>query len=326
MAVDPVPAVIHGAKHSADVFRQWIHDSTSGGEGISSPTGLRVRATPTPSDQVRVAPGGVIIPNSYSGGAGQSYTGRNASETLVNVPASDSTGAKSWKIIFRVQDPQFGGPSPADPLVGPYAFIECVSASATVTDPHYVLADVTVPASTATITGSMITDVREVANPLVLPVNRSSALNLQDVETLTSTTTGERFPNGGGLQTIDIPKWATRVIIEAEWLMINEPAGEAYGGCWVEWGPLKSGSTTEREYATQHYRWNTPGSSGSSRNTWKITDDMYVPASMRGTTQPFSMRARLTHYENNAARPQMDQHSGIIFKATFLQVADKSSS
>ena len=324
MAVDPVPAVIHGAKHSADVFRQWIHDSTSGGEGISSPTGLRVRATATPSGQVRVDPGGVIIPNTYSGGAGQSYTGRNASQTLVNVPASDSTGSKSWKIIFRVQDPQFGGPSPADPLVGPYAFIECVSASASITDPHYVLADVVVPKSTATITNAMITDVREVANPLILPVIRSRPLIAIETETLTVTTEiGEWFPNAGAEQRIDIPKWATRAIIEADWLMVREPGGNAYGQCWVEYGPWDG--TGQRAYSTQRFQWNTANPSDVARNVWSVSDDRYIPAAIRGTNQVFVMKARLTGSSNNAARPQLDGESGVKMRVTFLQVADRST-
>src|SRR5699024_2287161 len=78
MAVDPVPYVVHGAKHSADVFRQAFHDSTGGAEGISTPTSFHVRQTATPSNQVRVRPGGAIVLNSYQGGAGQSYGIRNA--------------------------------------------------------------------------------------------------------------------------------------------------------------------------------------------------------------------------------------------------------
>jgi hypothetical protein len=103
MAVDPVPYVVHGAKHSADVFRQAFFDSTSGAEGVSSPTAMGVKATGTPSNQVRVFPGGVLIPNTYQGGEGQSYTGRNASlKPLVDVPASDSTGPRSRGTSFSV--------------------------------------------------------------------------------------------------------------------------------------------------------------------------------------------------------------------------------
>ena len=324
MAVDPVPYVVHGAKHSADIFRQAFHESTSGGEGISTPTSLHVRQTATPSNQVRVRAGGAIILNSYQGGAGQSYAVRNVSDTLVDVPASDSTGPKSYYIIVRVSDPQFAGQAPEDPLEGPYVFMECVPQSANITDPHLKLASVVVPASTATIVNSMITSMRELAQPKMITVNRSRPLNLTDVETLTMTDPiGERFPNSGGGQNIDVPEWATRAIIETEWLMINERPGNAYGAIWVEYGPLSSGGDT-REYSTQRFRWNTQAGSDSSRGVWKISDDVPIPAELRGSSQVFSMRGYLTYASDGGARPQMDQHSGIVFKVTFMQVADSS--
>ena len=324
MAVDPVPYVVHGAKHSADVFRQAFHDSTGGAEGISTPTSFHVRQTATPSNQVRVRAGGAIILNSYQGGAGQSYAVRNMSDTFVDVPASDSTGSKSYYIIVRISDPQFAGSAPSDPTVGPYVFMECVPQSTTITDPHLKLASVVVPASTATIINSMITSMRDLAQPKMLTVNRSRPLNLDDVETLTMTdASGERFPNAGGGQNIFVPEWATRAIIETEWLMINERPGNAYGAVWVEYGPLASGGDT-RQYSTQRFRWNTQAGSDSARGIWKVSDDVPIPASLRGSSQVFSMRGYLTYTSAGSARPQMDQHSGIVFKVTFMQVADSS--
>lgn len=323
MAVDPVPAVIHGAKHSADVFRQWIYDSTSGAEGISSPTGLRVRATGTPSGQVRVAPGGLIVRNSYQGGGGQSYSGRNASETLVSVPASDSTGAKSWNIIFRIQDPQFGGPAPANKESGPYSFIECVAKSANISDPHYVLAEVNVPKSTATITNAMVTDRREVANPLTLEVRRPRPNVAADNEYVTGTgPDGEWFPNMGGEQTIHIPEWATRVQIDATWMGIRYQSGSnAYGEYWVEFGPYLRPST--RKYSTQRFMYDTASSSNTYRTNWIAEDDRYVPAEVRGTDQIFVMKARKVGPDTGAS---IDGMSGVSLKVKFLQVADPSTS
>src|SRR5699024_2069484 len=63
MAVDPVPYVVHGAKHSADVFRQAHYDAMGGAHGISSVGALHVKQTGTPSNQVQVAPGGATILN-----------------------------------------------------------------------------------------------------------------------------------------------------------------------------------------------------------------------------------------------------------------------
>lgn len=312
MAVDPVPAVVHGAKHSADVFRQWIHDSTTGGEGISSPAGLKVRATGTPSSQVRVAPGGVIIPNSYSGGDGQSYTGRNASETLVDVPESDSTGAKSWYIIFRVQDPQFGGSTPSDPMVGPYSFVECVSTSQSVSDPHYRLAKVVVPASTAVVEGSMITDLREVANPIVGEftfarprISEDDGAQIKLTNRLTvggvGPWWGEYFPGGAGVPNETrqkIPLRATHMSIRADWMGISVAGGvNSHGRYWIEFGDQYKAHTwpggRNFEYATQQFGFDTTGAGSSYKEPWPLMDQVYIPKKLRGKEVTFVFKAGL---------------------------------
>src|SRR5699024_10981678 len=206
-----------------------------------------VKATGTPSNQVRVFPGGVLVPNTYQGGDGQSYTGRNASQTLVDVPASDSTGAKTYYIIFRVQDPQFGGQAPSDPLVGPYAFVECVSTSANVSDPHYRLAKVTVPKSTSTITNAMIKDLRSLAVPQreQLMFGRPR-INADADPPWTAylkqqvSTGGEKFPGGNGDPNafqVYVPKWASRILIDASWMSVRYAANSnPYGHYWIEDG------------------------------------------------------------------------------------------
>ena len=322
MAVDPVPYVVHGAKHSADVFRQAYHDLSAGAEGVSLPQSLHVKQTGTPSNQVQVMPGGVVLPNTYSGGAGQSYTGRVASATLVDVPPSDSTGAKSYYIIFRVQDPQFGGQAPSDPLVGPYSFLECVSTSANVGHPHYRLARINVPASTATITSAMITDLREVAMPRRWDEWRPRALVAADTETLTASgEVGEYFPNAGGPQTLHVPAWATRAQIRCEWLAVRYGAGNAYGQMWVEYGPY--GGPSLRERSTQKYQFDTPAANNVSRANWVVVDDVPIPASYRGTDQLFVPKARRLGGVTNSV--QMDSLTGMSLEVRFLQVAEPST-
>lgn len=330
MAVDPVPAVVHGAKHSADVFRQWIDNSTGGAEGVSSPTSLNVRATGTPSGQVRVAPGGALIPNSYTGGSGQSYTGRNASETLVNVPASDSTGAKSWHIIFRVQDPQFGGPSPADAESGPYSFIECVSTSAIVSDPHYVLAEVVVPKSTSAIESSMITDSRELAQPGRWPLMLGRPLTAMDTDQKLDWTVadgGEFFPGGGGSFNsfeVYVPKRATAIQIQAEWVSVLYGAdSNPYGEYWVEYGDEYKPHTWPRnrqyEYGTQKFAFNSPGTSNDkSRMNWPLYSTQTIPKKYRGKTITIAFKAgRLD--SGAPADVSMDKRSGLGANVTFVE-------
>ena len=330
MAVDPVPYVVHGAKHSADVFRQSLFDNTGGAAGVSSGTSLHVRQTGTPSNQVRVNPGGVIIPNTYSGGAGQSYTGRNASETLVSVPASDSTGPRTWNIIFRVQDPQFGGPAPSDPLEGPYSFIECVAKSATVSDPHYVLAEITVPASTATITNAMITSKRKLAMPkreqlmfgrprVSADMSRSLGYSVADG--------GEYFPGGGGNPNtfeVDVPTWATRIMIDAAWMSVRYAGGtNPYGEYWIEYGDEYKNRTwpnnQQFEFATQHFAFDSEGAAGTGRRDWRLMSSQHMPAKLRGKTITIAFKAGRLDTAFPATAVQMDAVSGLGMHIAFVE-------
>lgn len=324
MALRPVPwAIGNGAENSVELARADAFVGSSGATGIVDPTDFKVVALPTPGAAVRVRKGTGVIRNIYPGAFGQSYVVQEQSNTDVPVAATGSSGAATKYVYVLITDSQYGGQAPSSVENGPYNDY-AVTTTLPSNQPYLLLARINQPASTATITNSMITDLREVANPKEKIVNRSRPLNLTDVETLTQTDPiGERFPNSGGGQNIDVPSWATRAIIETEWLMVNERPGNAYGAIWVEYGPLNSGGQ-DRQYSTQRFRWNTQAGSDSSRGIWKISDDVYIPAALRGTSQVFSMRGYLTYTSNGAARPQMDQHSGIVFKVTFLQVADPS--
>lgn len=324
MAVDPVPYVVHGAKHSADVFRQAHFDATSGAEGISLPLNLRVRATGTPSNQVRVSPGGATVLNSYQGGDGQSYSFRNASETLVDVPASDSTGAKSYHIIARVEDPQFGGQAPSNPVVGPYSFLECVSQSASVPHPHLVLADVVVPASTATVTAAMITDRRELANPRSksVVVSRPAVTGDGGLELRAGTAfpEGEWFPNiggndGTGRYSIPVPSWATKMQIRCEWLSINYKQNPGYGLYWVTFGP--NGSTPTPTWYTQAFGWNSDGA--TSTTNWILEQEVNVRSEWRGTVQNFYPRATR---KASGGYVGLTSSGGMVFGIRFLEEAE----
>ena len=327
MAFEPHPWFIglEGVEHSAEVARMLAWSATNGASGIITPKDLKVVAQTVPSDSVVIRPGGFVVESKYSGASQQSYVERAPTSTTLEVPATGSSGGATRYVVARITDPDYpgGGTVPSVPNDGVYAapyLVSSLSSSRT----EIPLAKITQPANTATITNAMITDLREVANPRSIIVNRSRPLNLADVETLTQTdSVGERFPNSGGGQNIDVPEWATRAIIETEWLMVNERPGNAYGAVWVEYGPLNSGGD-DRQYSTQRFVWNTQAGSDSSRGIWKVSDDVYIPASLRGSSQVFSMRGYLKSTSAGSARPQMDQHSGITFKVTFLEVADPS--
>lgn len=332
MAVDPTPWLVGGgATHSPEVVRQSLYDSTSGAEGISSATALQVRAQATPNGTVRVAPGGAVLNNRYPGGAGQSYSARNSSQTSVPVTATGSAGGRTDAVILRILDPQYAGQPPADPNNFQYTRLEAITAPAGVKDisqlnlayPAILLARITIPANTGTITNAMITDLRNIAQPRALDVWRPRPNVAADTELLVAAhADGEYFPNAGGEQWIDIPVWATRVQIRATWMGIRYQAGANFGEMWAEFGPYVRQST--RKYSTQRYMWDTAAVGGVYRTNWIVEDDVYIPADIRGTNQAFIMKARHAN-AGGAHLTSIDSMSGVSLALRFLQVADPST-
>ncbi|MGP5725840.1 hypothetical protein ACTXOR_08630 [Arthrobacter rhombi] len=339
MALDPVSWMIGGPdkdtpgpKHSAEIVRQAHHDATGGAEGISTVGALKVAAMPTPGAKVRVLPGGGIVLNRYEQGNGQSYGVRNATQSEVPITATGSGGGRTDLVVIRVLDPQYEGQYPANPEEFDFTRLEVIEGVPAGTKtfrelnrnyPAIELAKVTLPKSTATVTAAMITDLREVAQPKVLDVWRPRPLAAPDVETLTASgEVGEYFPNAGGTQYIDIPEWATRMQVRAEWLQVRYGAGNAYGWCWLEWGPYKAPS--ERERKSQAFQWDTPAADNASRSNWVAVDDLYIPVALRGTTQLFVQKARRIGGVTNSV--SLDAVSGVSLQVRFLQVADPSTS
>ena len=325
MPLRPVPwAIGNGAENSVELARADSFIGSAGATGIIAPADLKVVQTPTPGAAVRVRKGTGVISSTYAGVFGQSYVVQEQSNEDVPVAATGSSGGATKYVYILIEDTQYGGQTPPSVENGPYNSYK-VTTTLPQNQPYLLLAKIDQPKSTATITNAMITDMREIANPRTYPVLRANPLNTDEVETLTATgDAGEWFPNAGGGQVIKIPELATRAIIEAEWLMINERQGNAYGGIWVEWGPYVSSGI--REYSTQHMRWNSVAVNDNVRNSWKVADEVYIPPAVRGTEQWFAMKARISYASGNGARPQMDQHSGTLIKVTFLQVPDPSTS
>lgn len=335
MALDPTPwGIGGGAVHQPETVRQALYDSTGGAEGISSSGALRVAPTATPGGSIRSLTGGALLLNRYPGGAGQTYSVRNRSQTEVPITATGSAAGRTDLVVLRVLDPQYEGEPPEDPTAFDYARFEVIEGVPAKTEtfeelnldyPAIELAKITIPKSTAKITAGMIEDLREIAQPKRREVLRARPAVAVDTETLSNTVArGEYFPNAGALQTISIPSWATRVIIEATWIQVREPGGNAFGECWVDFGPFKE--TGVREYATQRFNWNTNDGPDVSRGNWEVADDRYIDPSIRGTKQRFIMMARVQGATNNAARPQIDGKSGVKMRVTFLEEADRSTS
>ncbi len=278
------------------------------------------------SQGVGVMPGAAIVENVYALAAfRQSYLIANESmddDAILSVPASTGAAARTDYVVLRVFDPEYAGQD-----LGPEGK-GCglvLTSSIPTSYPCVVLAKVVQPkGNTAGIQQSMITDLRKVANPLIeiKTINIPALATDTGMNLTAASEPGEYFPNGEnntlGPADVEIPKWATRVAIECDWLSVACDANKnAYGRMWVEWGD-KTGTST-REKSTQRFQFKFPGAPFADRRPWAVADDVYIPLKYRGTTQRFAPKAMYTSSDKGVS---MDALSGMKWKFTFMQIAD----
>lgn len=316
MALLPAWAV-DGGRVPASMARRQTFASTSGATGIILPADLRVVALPTPGAAVRVLPGSAVMVSRYPNVVGESYSVANDSALDVGVPATGSDGPATRYVILRVSDPQFGGQVPEAPLDAEYCSVELVSSITALAYPHVVLARIDQPASTATITPDMITDLRAVANPREKRVLRQMVLTSADAEVLNvGADQGEAWPNAATAY-LDIPEWATEAQIRCDWGSVMAPAGNSWGLVWVEFGPYLGSSRWT--YTTARRRYDTPNAAGNSRMNFAIAQTVAIPEAIRGTNQRFVPKGRVDGGQT-ASRVRVDWASFVAIDVTFLEV------
>jgi hypothetical protein len=216
--------------------------ATGGADGVAVAGDLKVLPLAVAGPSVRVMKGACMMPSRAAGVDLQSYAARNLSEDLVGITATGSGSGRSDMVIVRVEDSTVPGEpwaTPTDPVNGPYVFprvLPGVPSSAIASNRaarDYLkaqgftaipLAGVTLPASTGTITGGMITDLRNLARPRSLPVMEVPAVTYPNW--LASVGVDTIWPGNG--PTIDVPEWAThaavRVTIAGPIIGVGYPA------------------------------------------------------------------------------------------------------
>ncbi|MCD1286479.1 MULTISPECIES: hypothetical protein [unclassified Brevibacterium] len=333
MPLQNIPwAVGGGAYNEVEGARLALYAATSGGRGVMAPRDMRVTALPTPGPAVRIYSGAGVSPNYYpTAGGGQSYAMREISSTDFPVPATGSSGAAVRYLIARVQDEQYEGDTKANPKTDPRNSYQWVSALPT-TYPFVELYRLNQPANTATITNAMLTDIRQMANPRVKPVNRSRPSVTTDTGMKLSSTTGEWFPGDGAAtgarQEIEVPEWAVRMIVEPSWYGVRyEANSNCYGTFWVSYGPSTAGGANGEPflYKTQEFQFDSAGAKANTyRTNWLMSDDRAVGSNMRGKLCTFAFRAKRNSASTNNG-VSMDGLSGLSLKVTFLEEPDRST-
>lgn len=323
MAWDTVPWFVGGgAQHSPEVARLLGYVAFNGNEGILGPLDLRVKALDTPGGSVNVLPGACAILSRATGGSYQAYAGRLPSQDTVAISPTDSTGGRSDLIVARVEDPFMAGEpwaDPTDPTTGPYIFTRVIPnvppTTKTVTELNLgysaiPLARIDIPASTATITDSMIVDLRKVANPRSERGLIAEGWHNTQLDDLTNSSYAT-YPTQAQYS-IDIPSWAVQFKCTVTWAQIqNVTSNPTYGSIrWNLGGQVSEDVTFD----------SVPGA-GSYRTNFICADRISIPASMRGTTQTLKLEGQRT---SGTGYMEMDGGSAVIIDYEFQEEASVS--
>lgn len=299
---------VTGAQFTADSARAETFKSTNGSRGVTLPDDLKVSALPTPGAFVRVGPGGATLPAGYPSAPGQSYGTYQSTTVQVPVAATGSGGGATKYLIQRITDPQFEGTAPANPTTAVYDSYAWVSSLSGLNYPYVPLAKLVQPASTATITNAMLTDIRELTNP------RSVSY------TFMSGPTPEKSPADGGSEWPDyrplvkIPAWANHVSMVTSLASMGHRGGNTAGQITTTLG---SGTwdVTMLRAANAGYDLDAAVNSGQ-RHTFIIGGAGAIPAGMRGNTVPLGVEA------NREAGPGYlvtVRGTQVIYQVTFTE-------
>lgn len=295
---DSVPWFIGGgAQHSPEVARLLGYAATSGAEGIVTPGDLKVQALDVPGGSVRVAPGAGLILNRATGGDSQSYVARLPSEDVVEIAATGSGAGRSDLIVAQIEDPFMAGEpwqDPADPTVGPYVFTRVIAnVPAGTTSLQEVsgyggrsaiaLARIDLPASTGTVTGAMITDLRKVARPrslqVTLQANSAGEPAAGKVDAV-DTVAFAKWPDVATWN-IDVPAWATHAQVRGDVVSYVVKAGNTTGQVRAKiFGAGGVSASFDENYGTNPHR-----------GTLAFLSEFTIPLASRGTTQTLIFEA-----------------------------------
>lgn len=274
---------VDGGRLPAAMLRREAWTSAGGRNGVARGPDLAVRAASVPGSQVRIMPGGGIVCDGYV--VGEAYSVANGAadgDAVVDVPATGSGGGRTDYLGIRVDDPAFGGQVPEDPLAATYCRPLLRSSLDGLDFPFLPLARIDIPASTATITQDMITDLRELVKPNRLDYKRLVNLpNGAPEENVT--TTWRRWPDAAYWM-FRIPEWASKaqVVAHIAGARISGTNGQgAYGKLRIEHGQEVSGETEWNETVGAHK------DSWTSMCVW----DMQIPKDHRGGNKDLMLRA-----------------------------------
>lgn len=310
MTLVQAPLLTSGASHSAQTFRMMLRDLARGSEGVTEGNDLKVTALATPGSSVQIGDGSGVIKGRFTTWQGH-YTAYNIGTATVPIASTGSTG-RTDMVVLRVLDPAYEGSlNPATDQICFFDVISNVSSTATSPPAGYSaipLARITIPSSTSTITDSMITDLRKIANP-----RRETGLYTESPASISTGITGTSgtysyFSTANGWS-ISVPSWATTMKINLQVGQLRYDTNNFFGYLRATFGL----ALTMQQVALDDNQ-----GTGVRRGTVVAGDTLTIPWSYRATTQTLRVQAA-GGASNGGGKVYVDASTTLIAAVEFIE-------
>lgn len=327
------------ARHEPSTMRLLAYMALAGREGVLGADHLAVRAMPTPSGQIRVAPGAFGINNTALGGQYEAYVDKLPEQVVADVNATDAA-ARTDLVVCRVKNPYVEGtgdwPIPLDAVNGPYWDVDVIhgvppnTTSVHVYNAAYsaiTLARIQRPANTGIVLQSHITDLRslvDLSGERIIIVDNPPAepppVTQQYWTESTPIDQSGNFPSTQKNWTnwpekaswpIPVPPWAMGFDLN----VILNP--EVDGNVWGEMRPVINNGSIQNDpcgIIPSEYDFNYKGGPGPERNLHMIGGTGTLQPAHRGKVVNFRLQTR------SSATDWISAHPGKLYQTRGTRV------
>jgi len=323
---DPVAYSIDGGLHPGLLLRTAQYAATGGAEGVVSAQDCRVHQLATPGRGIAIDPGAINIRNESGTSRNQTYVANASELTTLDGPTS-TTVKRSYVVLVRIEDPEFGWPQPNEtdaldhqytkPIFhGPVPESTTHASQLNLDYSAYALARIDIPANTTTITDAMITDLREVANPLRRPKLTAVSLTSATADHAVNQDSWQNWPSAAA--PFKVPNWATEMIIRVRVSGIWTDTGAVGASLRAVYSPF-NGAIVAATATTPVIE----TTASAQRRQYQIDDQIPLPASVRGTTQYiYTQGAKFPGTAGGSGRLIAGNGTRVVYDIEFLQTAD----
>jgi hypothetical protein len=320
MATDPVAWGADDGLHTPELYRVLAAVAGEREGGVLGLNDCKVVPLAVPGAGVNVNPGVAVIPCRIAGMVDQFYVARIPTQDTAGVTATGAGSGRTDLEVYVVDPPPAnpntfvrvlsnvgaGGTLPA-PVTNRATALAYLAAQGLSAEP---LGLVVLLASTATVNAGNITDLRKVARPRkdrsLYTVNPGAVSNL--------TTVSPAWQDWTMAPTVDVPSWATRLVVSAHVRCRLDRSTTTVNGTAAGYLRVRLGGTSGAPVAVSQsvaYDEFAAFADGVARVSVDVADIITVPASLRGQTVTMALQGNKSSgnknlYVDTASFAQLD--------------------